>query len=407
MKQTTIWRLINPTKNYDWGDLEAVTHLFNYPNPERKPIAEVWFGAHLQGTSKVILQNNQNSNEEIDLITFIHQHPIEILGTKIADQFDSQLPFLFKILSAKTPLSIQVHPDLIHAKNGFLKENDLGIDLSDPLRNYKDPNHKPELTYAITPFYAMNGFREFNDIIHLFEKLDCKVLSAHVEAFKKNLNSKGLETFFIALLTLSSEDKHIAIQTLRDKIKQHSNLFDELTTWAIKKIAQSYLDDVGLLMPLVLNTICLQPNEAIFLTAKTPHAYLYGTALEIMANSDNVLRAGLTPKHIDIAELLENTDFNPLPKDKILTKPIKKDHQLEFPVPVSDFKFAMIQSSENIKTQQKVESVEILLCIEGTVKVQAQNQDEICLQTGESLLIAAETKCYFCEGLGTLAKAYC
>lgn len=401
MQPQTIWRLVNPIKHYDWGSLTAVSQIFNYPNPTHQPIAEVWFGAHPQGTSKAITEQG-----ECDLNQLIQRDPKALLGEKIAAAFDQKLPFLFKILSAQSPLSIQVHPDLAQAKAGFLRENQLNIALSDPIRNYKDPNHKPELTYAITPFYALNGFRECSEIIALFELLDCQALSSILHDFKLYPTEKGLEQFFKAILTLTEAQKTDAIA----RLQQQANRFDDLTQWAIQKISQTYTDDIGLLMPLVLNVLCLQPNQAIFLKAKTPHAYLFGTALEIMANSDNVLRAGLTPKNIDIKELLDNTEFVPIAKNQLLTQPNQALNQFFFPVPVSDFKFSIIDltpDQHTIQTAIQTESAEILLCIEGEITIQAHNQTPLELRKGDSVFVSAKTKQYTCLGQGKLARAYC
>lgn len=396
MHQKTIWRLINPIKHYDWGSLNAVSELFNYPNETQQPIAEVWFGANSQATSKVITVQG-----EVELATLIQQDPNTILGQKAALQFDEKLPFLFKILSAQSPLSIQVHPDLSNAKAGFLRENELNIDLSDSVRNYKDPNHKPELIYALTPFYALNGFRELAEIVTLFELLDCDELFEIIENFKETQTECGLKKFFSAILELNEIQKDSAITKLHQKSKQ----FDELTQWAIDKIAESYPNDIGLLMPLILNVICLKQNEAIYLKAQTPHAYLFGTALEIMANSDNVLRAGLTSKNIDVKELLDNTDFKPLLKDDILMQSEQSENQFFYPVPVPDFKFSIIESLQN-KTTITVESAEILLCINGEVAIQELDKPSIILKKGDSVFISANTEIYCCLGHGKLARAY-
>lgn len=393
----TLFLLQNPIKNYTWGSADAVSDLFGYPNPEQKPIAEVWMGAHSQGSSNVIL----DKDSKVSLDTFINANPAEILGTRVFNQFHA-LPFLFKILSAQTPLSVQVHPDLEQARKGFALENEQHIDLNDPIRNYKDPNHKPELTYAITPFYAMNGFREFEDIIQNFKRLNCAALNPLLCGFEQQKNSYGLETFFGAILTLTADQKTQALQALA----QQKTQFDDLTQWAIDKIASAYPEDSGLLAPLFLNVICLQPGEAVFLTSRTPHAYLFGTALEIMANSDNVLRAGLTPKNIDVKELLKNTTFQPLTAAHLQTAPVKTAHQLAFLVPVDDFKFAIL-TPKNAPQKIEVHGPEVLLALEDDVQLEDEFKNTLNLKKGESAFISAQTRYYVYTSKGKTARAYC
>ena len=151
---TTIWKLQNEIKNYDWGSKTAITELFDIANPTQKPQAEIWMGTHPNGCSVAI----NSSNERTNLDSLIQSDPLFMLGERTYQQFHG-LPYLFKVLAAAKPLSIQVHPQQHKAKLGFERENQAGIALNDPKRNYKDPNHKPELVYALTPYKAMNAFR--------------------------------------------------------------------------------------------------------------------------------------------------------------------------------------------------------------------------------------------------------
>ncbi|EJE4163915.1 mannose-6-phosphate isomerase, class I, partial [Vibrio parahaemolyticus] len=172
----------------------------------------------------------------------------------------------------------------------------------------------------------------------------------------------------------------------------------------IKDFRQYYADDIGLFSPLMLNTIELEPGEAMFLHAETPHAYVQGTGLEIMANSDNVLRAGLTTKYIDVPELIENTTFIPIDPAHIKLDPIHKNGKLSYPIPVDDFGFEVVPvANQNII--QFVRSPEILFCIEGKVTISNQ-QDQINLKAGESVFVSSHSVKYLCEGNGTLARAF-
>ncbi|NUF27301.1 mannose-6-phosphate isomerase, class I [Gilliamella sp. ESL0254] len=394
MKQT-IWKLENKIKDYDWGSIENIPKLFGFKNPSQKPIAEIWMGDHPLGCSLAINKHNQ----KIRLDDLIKNHPLEILGTRTFKQF-AALPYLFKVLSANKALSIQVHPTKINAQQGFARENQLGIALDDPRRNYKDPNHKPELIYALTPFKAMRSFRPIHEILELFSKINLFSLNKEIDQLQKNPNKQQLRQFFHALLTLPPEKKHQGINQLLESIEP----FCDEPYLTIKTLAKDYPNDIGLFMPLILNIIELQPSQAMFLSAETPHAYLSGTGLEVMANSDNVLRAGLTNKHLDIDELLKNTQFKSLTLNELLTQPITQQNKIDYPVPVDDFKFEIIKS-DNQQRVEKVNSPQILFCITGNITLKTKF-DTLTLTKGESAFIAYEAQCYHYQGEGVLAKVF-
>lgn len=393
--QRTLWKLNNVIKNYEWGSKTALSQLFNFPNPEYLPQAEIWMGAHLAGMSMALNQDGS----EIALDQLINQHPDKMLGESTYKTYPS-LPYLFKVLSATSPLSIQVHPELSKAKIGYEKENHLGIKLDSPQRNYKDPNHKPELVYAITPFLAMNGFRPINQIIALFDTLSLSSVENHVNEFKHDRSDRGLEQLFYAVLTLESTLKQQAISELKSKI----DLLDDRLANLIDEIAEKFPNDNGLFAPLILNVIELQRGQAMFLRAQTPHAYLKGTALEIMASSDNVLRAGLTSKHIDINELFDNTTFHSIDKQQLLTLPIYHHNKTLFPVPVNDFAFEIISSDNQAKIEE-ISSAVILFCLKGEITLSTQT-DTMTIHCGESVFIACCAQRFRYQGQGVFAKAY-
>ncbi|MEX6115606.1 mannose-6-phosphate isomerase, class I, partial [Providencia stuartii] len=295
-------KMINKIQNYDWGSTTALTQLYAIPNPEHLPMAELWMGAHPKASSCVV---NTKTGQTLPLIDYIASNPEEILGKKVADTFSSRLPFLFKVLCAATPLSVQVHPNKVYAEVGFAKENAAGIPLDSPIRNYKDDNHKPELIYALTPFKAMNAFRPLNEIAELLDF----VSAAHpeIQFFVQSPTEEKLAKLFAQILSLTGEQKELALGVLKAALNSRQG-----EPWnTIKQMVSLYPEDTGLFVPLLLNVVELQPGEAMFLYARTPHAYIEGVGLEIMANSDNVLRAGLTNKHIDVPELIANVDFIP------------------------------------------------------------------------------------------------
>ena len=385
-------KLNNSLQNYAWGSKTALTELYGIENPQGLPMAELWMGAHPKSPSTVEVNGITRSLRDV-----INDDPSATLGAAVAQRF-GELPFLFKVLCADQPLSIQVHPSKTAAEAGFARENAAGIPLSAAERNYKDANHKPELVYALTPFQAMNGFRELPEIVSLLEP----VAGAHpqIAHFLENASEAALAKLFATLLSLKDESKTRALGVLKSALNAR-----EGEPWqTIKTIANDYPDDNGLFSPLLLNVITLQPGEAMFLFAETPHAYLKGVALEVMANSDNVLRAGLTPKFIDIPELLANLKFEAKPAATLLTQPQTQGDSLNFPIPVEDFAFAIHTLSATPQTLAQ-HSAALLFCIEGQAVIEKAGQ-QLVLQPGESCFVAASESPVSAAGTGRLARVY-
>ncbi len=392
----SLHKLNNVIQNYAWGSIDSMQQLFNYPNPKAQPQAELWMGAHPNGCSTL-------ADNSLSLADAIQQQPTAMLGKVTYEQF-GELPYLFKVLAADKPLSIQVHPSKAKAKLGFDRENQQNIPLNAPNRNYKDPNHKPELVYALTEYHAMNGFRPLPEIIALFNEIRIDELSHEVSKLTQTPNADSLESLFSYLLRLEGAAKQNALNQLYTYFERTD--LSEIATQALtysKNFTQYYQDDVGLFAPLLLNIVVLQPGEAMFLYAETPHAYLKGTGLEIMANSDNVLRAGLTPKYIDIDELIANTCFDSQPSDKIKMSPLLQGSIQHYPIPVADFNFDII-NIEQVQSHN-VDSAEILFCLSGEVKLSSGSQ-ALVLTKGESLFISFDSNTYQTQGHGQLARAY-
>ncbi|EOV9658349.1 mannose-6-phosphate isomerase [Cronobacter turicensis] len=386
-------KLINSVQNYAWGSKTALTELYGVANPEGLPMAELWMGAHPKSSSKI--QDAQGQTRALREV--IDADKTALLGAPVAERF-GELPFLFKVLCADQPLSIQVHPNKQASEEGFARENAAGIPLDAAERNYKDPNHKPELVFALTPFLAMNAFREFSEIVSLLQP----VAGAHtaIAHFLAEPNADRLRELFAGLLNMQGEEKSRALAVLKATVaSQQGEPWD-----TIRFIAQFYPDDSGLFSPLLLNVVKLNPGEAMFLFAETPHAYLQGVALEVMANSDNVLRAGLTPKYIDIPELVANVKFVAKPAAQLLTQPEKDGAALEFPIPVEDFAFSLhdLQPQPQLLAQ---ESAAILFCVEGEA-VLSKGDERLTLKPGESAFVAANESPVNASGVGRLARVY-
>ena len=385
-------KLINSLQNYAWGSKTALTELYGIENPSQQPMAELWMGAHPKSSSQIIVDNAPRSLRDV-----IAEDKTGLLGEAVTRRFN-ELPFLFKVLCADQPLSIQVHPSKSAAVEGFARENAAGIPIDAANRNYKDDNHKPELVYALTPFQAINGFRPLKEIAALL----LPVAAAHpaIEKFIHAPDAANLSDLFASLLSMEGEVKARALDILREQLNANAG-----EPWqTISSIAEVYPDDSGLFSPLLLNVIELQPGQAMFLFAETPHAYLNGVALEIMANSDNVLRAGLTPKYIDIPELLANLKFVEKPADMLLTVPVQQGNTQTFPIPVEDFAFAIhTLSAEPLSVKQQ--SAAIIFCIEGEA-VLDNGKQQLTLKPGESAFIAASESPITLSGSGRVARAF-
>jgi len=385
-------KLINSLQNYAWGSPTALTELYGIANPDGQPMAELWMGAHPKSPSYIEVNGEKES-----LRAVIEADKETLLSKAVAERF-GELPFLFKVLCADQPLSIQVHPSKAAAEVGFAKENAAGIPLSAANRNYKDANHKPELVFALTPFKAINGFRELHEIISLLQP----VAGAHpaIAHFLQSPAMSGLSALFAALLSMEGEQKSLALDLLKSELRSRTG-----EPWeTVALIAENYPDDSGLFSPLLLNVIELQPGEAMFLFAETPHAYLQGVALEVMANSDNVLRAGLTPKYIDIPELLANLKFEAKPYASLLTQPEQAGTTLNFPVPVDDFAFSLHQLSATPVTVHQ-QSAAILFCVEGQAVV-SHGEQQLTLKPGESCFVPATEFPLTLAGTGRVARFF-
>ena len=391
--------LKNTIQEYAWGSRVAIPELLGQSVPVDKPQAELWMGAHPKAPSQVLSDGLWRSLPEV-----IQENPEETLGQKVAARFSNKLPFLFKVLAAAKPLSIQAHPNKEQAGQGFARENELGIPLDAPHRNYRDDNHKPEIICALTPFWALNGFRRIDVILSLLEEARIADLAEIVSLLRSHSNRDGLKKFFNHLMTMEAEKQR---QIVEEAVAFAEGRAGEEPVWTwIVKLNEEYPGDMGVLSPAFLNLIQLEPQEAMYLPAGELHAYLEGVGIELMANSDNVLRGGLTPKHIDVQELLAvlnftDGDLNILsPKNRTSGEEIYSTEAEEFVLSVIRIKKA---ASFNSPLDR---SVEVMLCTEGEVTVTDFSDGETTLLTkGTSIIVPAALAQYRIEGEGILYKA--
>ncbi|HAA55383.1 MAG TPA: mannose-6-phosphate isomerase, class I [Myxococcales bacterium] len=389
-----IYLMENQLQHYAWGSRTAIASLTKRPTPSLEPEAELWMGAHPKAPSSVYIDGQKHS-----LLDLIEADPEQWLGHNVARKFEGQLPFLFKILAAETPLSIQAHPNLEQAREGFLRENQQQIPLGAFRRNYRDEHHKPELIYALTPFWALRGFRDIPSILSLFSQLSDDILKQERAALAAQPDKQGLRTFFEHLMRTPKLE---IAKVVEQAISSITPALEEEPTFSwMKTLDQYYPGDVGVLCPLLLNVMCLQPGEAMFLPAGELHAYLQGTGLEIMANSDNVLRGGLTPKHMDVPELLKTLTFSY--GDIELQQPMKtKRGCLRFCVPIDEFCFERVEVREEDLSVEAEHGVQILFCAKGCVDVVDESGATISLSQGQSAFVSASAPAYTVKGAGKL-----
>jgi len=390
-----IYKMKNVIQDYAWGSLTAIPQLLGYENKEKRPQAELWMGSHRRGTSLL-----QSKKGEIPLSEFIKGNMEDVLGSEIASGY-GDLPFLFKVLAAGSPLSIQVHPDKQQAEKGFQKENQLSIPLDAFNRNYKDDNHKPEIICALTPFWAMRGFRTIDSIIDNFQKADLDSFKEDLEAFSGNRTSEGLQKFFSAIMALEGDRKMTFIHELVSSAqKQQGDAF----SWVLN-LHEKYPEDAAIAGPLYLNLVQLQPGEALYLSAGELHAYLDGLGMELMASSDNVLRGGLTPKYVDRDELMRILNFSGADPE-ILKAGSSKDGVATYDSPSREFELSRIDvNGENDYLIEDINRVQILFVSEGDLSFNSELGEDIHAVKGESLFVPYNAGNWMAKGNAVIYRA--
>ena len=374
----TAYKLHGIHRHYEWGGQSFIPQLMHVDNTIGKPFAEYWMGAHPSAPAMVATAEGAKALDQM-----IQENKLEFLGASIADRFGS-LPYLFKILDVKKMLSIQVHPSKENAEKGFLKEQLAGIAIDAPHRNYKDQNHKPEVMVALSYFWLLHGFMP---AIALKERLTSLApLESLLPIFGQD-DYAGLYSYFMRLDQAAADAilkplMEIAVQEVAagkvDKTHPH--------WWANQYyggVVPTSNIDKGILSIYILNIVHVPTYQGVFQGAGLLHAYLEGQNIELMANSDNVLRGGLTPKHIDIEELLQHIQFEPT-YPSILKGDLINSNELQFPCPVPDFGLTKIQLRGGETYTNETNSLELFLVLQGDVQLEG-----IELKPGELAAVKA------------------
>jgi mannose-6-phosphate isomerase len=390
--------LDNPIQNYAWGSRTSLAKLLGRP-PSASPEAELWIGAHPKAPSRL--------SDGRSLLDAIVADPHGMLGEAVQARFGTKLPFLLKVLAVEAPLSLQVHPNLEQAARGFAREEARGVPLDAAARMYKDDTHKPELLCALTPFEALSGFRPAAHAAELFELLG--VTSIELVKELRSPRPGALRRAFCRLMTLSGDERtHVMADVLSrcEKARSAPGPFASSITWAVTLGAQ-YPGDVGAVASLLLNHLSLAPLEAIFLEAGQLHAYLSGTGVEVMANSDNVLRGGLTPKHVDVPELLEVLSFESPLVEPSPARALPSGEVL-YETPAPEFALSRIDLVAERGFHADVTGPEILLCVDGQATLEHGGSAPAApraLRRGQACFLSASCGGYDLRGSGRVFRA--
>ncbi|EGD56900.1 mannose-6-phosphate isomerase, class I [Gordonia neofelifaecis] len=372
--------LAGVVRPYAWGSRTALAELRGTPSPSTHPEAELWFGAHPASPAKIL---GEIGGPE-DLLAAIEADPEHELGASITDEFGPRLPYLLKILAAQEPLSLQAHPSLDQAIAGFERENAAGLAMDAPDRNYRDPSHKPELVVALTEFDALAGFRDPHQTVELMELLAVPGLAPYLGMLVEQPDETGLRAVFTTWLTLpDSVIGALVPDVLAGAIRVLGSADQRfrLELRSLLELGEAYPGDPGVLASMLLNRIRLQPGEGIYLSAGNLHAYLHGTAVELMANSDNVLRGGLTPKHIDVPELLRVLDFRPVTVEALKPDVRSLGAERIYLTPAPEFRLSRIElDGTGVHAAQSISldvtGPQILAVISGRVAVEGTGGGE-------------------------------
>ena len=399
-------KLDNPIQNYAWGSKTALARLQGR-SPASEPEAELWIGAHPKAPSVVTLAGRQ-----VTLDRLVADRPGETLGSA-ADRFGPTLPFLLKVLAVAEPLSIQAHPSLAQAAEGFAREQAAGIAPDAPDRNYRDRNHKPELAVAVDPYWMMSGFRPYAELVRHLEAVGVTGLRDATAALRRRPTERALGSLLATALQLNDQQRDDLVSRTEKYAASQLRGVDggseaEAAAHWVERLAASYPGDAGVLSPYLLNLVHLAPGEGIFTGAGTLHAALIGTAVELQANSDNVLRGGLTVKHVDVQELLQVARFAPQ-EAAVLNPAAEPNGERRYPTPAEEFALSSVALDRLRRAEGSfsaaVNGPEILLVLHGDATVTDEQGRSLECRGGEALFVPAALGGYRVHGTALLFRA--
>ncbi|PJG83022.1 mannose-6-phosphate isomerase, class I [Caviibacterium pharyngocola] len=385
-----IYKLNGCLQHYVWGGEDYLPDLLGIEKQPNQHYAEWWLGAHSSAPSMLEINDTQQP-----LNAFLAQNPTA-LGDESRAVFGTELPYLLKILDVKQPLSIQLHPTKQQAEQGFARENAEGIDLKDSKRTYKDNNHKPEMMIALSDFWLLHGFKAKADILADLQARP----SLHTLAEK--LQTQDPHAFYADIMQADQAQLSAWLMPIVEanqvRYKNQQLSLNNPDYWVLYTLDAMQISaeklDAGLICFYLFNIVNIKEGKGIYQDAGIPHAYLRGQNIELMACSDNVVRGGLTPKYVDIPELLKIIDCREIVPEIIPSAENRKI--FTYPTPAKDFALTHIQYEPAESAQLHAANAEILLVMDGELKI-STNSTALCLKQGESAFICADTD-YRIEG---------
>jgi len=412
-----VQRLANPVRHYAWGSPTAIPE-FLRSEADGSPVAELWMGAHPLDSSRLV---GDDGTEPLDAA--VEAAPEQLLGAAVTERWGPRLPFLLKVIAAAEPLSLQVHPNAEQAEAGFAREEASGLPRTAPQRSYRDPSHKPEVALALTPFRALAGFRPPVETLAVIDGLEldgsgAAAPSPTLAAFRAALRlpdpSQALREAFDVVTGAGLAEVAGACEALAEAsaARLAGGGAHEDDDRCVVDLQRAHPADIGVLLSVLMHHVVLAPGEALFVGPGQPHAYLCGLAVEAMACSDNVLRAGLTRKHVDIAELRSVLDFTPVPLPRL--EPRRRGTGLvSFEPPVDDVALDVVDVGRDDAPSGGPLPAEpgprILLALAGELRVGADGAAAagaaaVELSRGQSVFVPAGTQVQV-HGRGRLAVA--
>ncbi len=379
-------------RTYAWGSRTAIAEFTGRRSPTAHPEAELWFGAHPGDPAWLETDTGEHS-----LLQTVRDDPEGQLGAAVRSRFGDTLPFLMKVLAADEPLSLQAHPSAEQAVEGFAREESLGIPVSSPIRNYRDRSHKPELLVAVETFEALAGFRPAPRTVELMRALAVSDLDPFVGLLAGQPDADGLRALFTTWITAPQPDLDVLVPAVIEGAilyVRSGNKEFAAEAKTVLELGERYPGDAGVLAALLLNRLTLRPGEGIYLPAGNLHTYLHGVGIEVMANSDNVLRGGLTPKHVDVPELLRVLDFTPAKEAALRPKTIEDGMELVYDTPAPEFSVSVLgvdgdRLGHEVDAPARHDGPQILLCTEGSVVVHAKS-GAVTLERGAAAWVSAD-----------------
>jgi mannose-6-phosphate isomerase len=400
MNEVHVLRISYASQHYAWGSLSAIPDLLG-DVASSVPVAEVWMGAHASGQSRVTTDEGT-----VPLGELIERDAPKVLGADVVARFGPSLPYLLKVIAAETPLSLQVHPHIERARAGFAEEEAAGVPRSAPDRNFRDDNHKPELIFALSRFEALCGFRAPRRAAELLAGLDAPLAAKLHGVLAARPSVEGIRAAFTQLLEPETRPSADEVQEVASACAARlaAGSTSPRADRTVVLLAEAYPGDPGVVTSLLLNPVTLEPGDAMFVPAGGVHAYLHGLGIEIMASSDNVLRAGLTPKHVDVAELLRNVDYVAAPPIRIAPETFHGATKVYY-APVDDFELSVTTIADDEIHPLPGRGPRILLCLDGGLTVSSTGNGVLTLSKGQSAFAPASDGLLTVCGTGVLVQA--